>query len=60
MAVGNAEFARGTVARHMRCSMDSDARVANEQSQEDNEANVATGRIHARFDRLAELSSERR
>jgi len=41
----------------MRRSMDSDAGVANEQSQEDHEANVAGGRIHALFDRLAMLSS---
>jgi hypothetical protein len=41
----------------MRRRMDSDGGVADKESQEDNKANVADGRFHARFDYLAVLSS---
>ncbi len=57
VAVCNAEFALATVAADMRRSMDSDAGMADEQSQEDNKANVAGGRFHVRFDRFTGLSS---
>lgn len=55
VAVSDAEFALATVASDMRRSMDSDAGVAYEESQEDNEANVAGDRYHVRFDRFTSL-----
>jgi len=55
--VSDTDFTLATVARHMRRRMDSDGGVADKESQEDNKANVADGRFHARFDYLAVLSS---
>jgi ribosomal protein L31 len=57
VAVCNAEFALATVAAGMRRSMDSDAHMAYEQSQEDNQANVAVSRFHVRFDLFTGRSS---
>jgi hypothetical protein len=46
VAKSDAELTLASVARHMRRSMDSNACVANEQSQKDNKANVAGGGVH--------------
>lgn len=50
--VGQTQFAIGTVARHMRRRVDSDAGMAYEQPQEDREANVSGGKSHVRYDRV--------
>ncbi|MCO4810113.1 MAG: hypothetical protein KC572_00810 [Gammaproteobacteria bacterium] len=55
--MSDTDFTLATVARRMRRRMDSDGGVADKESQEDNKANVAGRRSHARFDYLAMLGS---